>query len=122
MVNFALTLKPVFKEIRRVLKIGGACVVQTKDLRFGGFIIPLVDLHCDLLRQQGFRLVGRTAWLPTSVNPKLKPHFKTHDVKSGFKTLDTEIFLTLSTPEGFKGKKINHRSRKRFRTGRSDPD
>ena len=104
-VNFALTLKPVFKEIRRVLKIGGACVVQTKDLRFGGFIIPLVDLHCDLLRQQGFRLVGRTAWLPTSVNPKLKPHFKTHDVKSGFKTLDTEIFLTLSTPEGFKGKK-----------------
>ena len=31
-------------------------------------------------------IYGQTP-IPTSVNPKLKPHFKTHDVKSGFKTL-----------------------------------
>ena len=104
-VNFALKLKPVFKEIRRIIKPGGALVIQTKDLRYGGFIIPLVDLHCDLLRQLGFRLVGRTAWLPKTVHPKLKPKIDKLNVSSGFKTLDTEIFLTLTTTEGLKGGK-----------------
>ena len=104
-VNFALKLKPVFKEIKRILKPGGALVIQTKDLRYGGFIIPLVDLHCDLVRQSGFRLVGRTAWLPKTVHPKLKPKFDALNVSSGFRTLDTEIFLTLTTPDGLKAKK-----------------
>jgi DNA modification methylase len=104
-VNFALKLKPVFKEIKRILKPGGALVIQTKDLRYGGFIIPLVDLHCDLVRQSGFRLVGRTAWLPKTVHPKLKLRIDALNVSSGFRTLDTEIFLTLTTPDGLKTKK-----------------
>ena len=104
-VNFALKLKPVFKEISRIIKPGGAVVIQTKDLRYGGFIIPLVDLHCDLIRQTGFRLVGRTAWLPKTVDPKHKQKIDSKDVISGFKTLDTEIFLTLTTPEGLKARK-----------------
>ena len=104
-VNFALKLKPVFKEIRRILKSGGALVIQTKDLRYGGFIIPLVDLHCDLVRQLGFRLVGRTAWLPKTVRPKLRTKKDAYNISSGFRTLDTEIFLTLTTPEGLKGEK-----------------
>jgi len=104
-VNFALKLKPVFKEIRRILKPGGALVIQTKDLRYGGFIIPLADLHCDLVRQLGFRLVGRTAWLPKTVQPKLRTKKDDYNISSGFRTLDTEIFLTLTTSEGLKGEK-----------------
>lgn len=106
--SFAMTLRPVFKEIARVLRPGGALVVQTKDIRYGGFLMPLVDTHCELALQVGLRLVSRVHWLPTPGNRKRRPGFAQSPRKGTFKTHDVETFLIMSHSNGIdRGKKMD---------------
>ena len=62
LLAFAQTLALAFREVRRVLRKGGALVLQTKDLRYGGFLIPLADAHRRLCEDAGLRLAGRVLW------------------------------------------------------------
>ena len=73
-VEYALKLRPVFDEMRRVLRASGVLVVQTKDLRYGGFLIPLSDIHTEMAAGAGFRLLSRVFWLPTTSPRDGGPH------------------------------------------------
>jgi DNA modification methylase len=59
---FAVTLRPIFAEMRRVLGEGRACVIQTKDLRVGEFLLELADIHRDMAEAVGLHLCSRVVW------------------------------------------------------------
>ncbi len=100
--EFALTLRPIFKEIKRVLKPGCAFILQTKDIRYGDFLVPLADIHQEMAVNSGFRLVTRFLWLSTPGSRKRLPRFTRTRRKGDFRALDTETFLVFSHPEGLK--------------------
>ena len=60
--EFALTLRPVFAEVARVLAPGRAFVLQTKDLRVGDFLLELADLHREMAESVGLYLCTRVLW------------------------------------------------------------
>ena len=64
-VRYALSLRPVFAECARVLRSGGVLIVQTKDLRYRGFLVGLAHVHRDLAEGCGFALVTRLYWRRT---------------------------------------------------------
>lgn len=57
-LEFASCLDPVIKEVRRVLKKNGTLAIQTKDIRYGGFLVPLVARHRFLIEDHGFRCIA----------------------------------------------------------------
>lgn len=60
--EYAETLRPAFTEMARVLRPGGALVLQTKDIRYGRALIPLVSWHRRLAEEAGLALVTRVFW------------------------------------------------------------
>ncbi len=63
-VAYALSLRPVFVEMRRVLARHGTLILQTKDLRYAGFLIGLAGVHRQLAESVGLALVTRVLWEP----------------------------------------------------------
>jgi DNA modification methylase len=105
---FALTLRPIFKELKRVLKPGGAFILQTKDIRYGDFLIPLADVHQEMAINSGFRLVTRFHWLSTPGSRRRLPRFVQSKRRGDFRALDTESFFVFSHPSGIEqGKAID---------------
>ena len=98
--EFALSLRPSFQEVKRVLKPGGAFVVQTKDIRYGQFLVPLIELHLDLAVNSGFRLVSRIHWLSTPGSRNRLPKFSQSRRRGEFRVLDTEVFLVFGHETG----------------------
>ncbi len=98
--EFALTLRPIFTDLKRVLKPGCALILQTKDIRYGDFLIPLADLHQEIASNSGFRLVTRVLWLSTPGSRKRLPKFIQTKRRRDFRVLDTEVFMVFSHPEG----------------------
>jgi modification methylase len=64
-VRFALSLRPVFEEMYRVTAVGGVLVLQTKDLRYGDFLVTLSAVHQELAESAGFRFATRVLWQRT---------------------------------------------------------
>ena len=91
--EFALSLRPVFTEIERVLQPGRFLVLQTKHIRYGDALIPLTDLHTELALNTGLRLVSKLEWLTSGRNPERLPAFARHPTRFAFRALDTETFL-----------------------------
>jgi DNA modification methylase len=91
--EFALSLRPIFAEIERVLQTGRFLVLQTKHIRYGDALIPLTDLHAELALNTGLRLVSKVEWLGTGRNPNRVPAFAKQPRRFGFRALDTETFL-----------------------------
>lgn len=98
--EFALTLRPIFKEIKRVLRPGHAMIMQTKDLRYGSFLLPLSDLHQELAINCGLRLVSRIHWLSTPGSRSRLPKFTQTRRRRDYRALDTETFMIFAHPEG----------------------
>ncbi len=60
--TFALGLRPVYEEVRRVLKPGGVLALQVKDIHYGGALIALAPLHREMIEATGLNLVSRVYW------------------------------------------------------------
>jgi DNA modification methylase len=103
-LSFARTLRPVFEEIYRVLKPGRALVVQTKDVRYGNFLIPLSDAHLSVATSCGFHLVTRVFWAPSKFAAKRLPTFLKSRKVGQFRSFDTEVFLILTKASGLENR------------------
>lgn len=60
--HYAFTLQPIFSEIARVLKPTGKLVIQTKELRYGGYLVGPLDTHRQIAELAGFHLMTEIAW------------------------------------------------------------
>jgi DNA modification methylase len=99
-LSFARTLRPVFEEAARVLKKGRALVIQTKDIRYGDFLIPLSDAHLSVATSCGFHLVTRVIWSPSKFDAKRLPTFLKSKKVGQFRAYDSEVFLVLAQSGG----------------------
>ena len=95
-LSFARTFRPVFQEIRRVLKPERALIIQTKDIRYGEFIIPLSDAHLSVAASCDFHLISRFIWVPKFSHYKRSPKFIGSKKVGQFKVFDGETFLIMS--------------------------
>lgn len=98
-VEFACSLRPVFCECARVLRPGGVVIIQTRDLRYGDFLLGPADVHRETLEGVGFLPVTDVAWLSRPRKDRRSP-FLTKPVIGGFRTDDGERFCVFSRPEG----------------------
>ena len=97
---FASCLRPVFSEIHRVLKAGWALIIQSKDIRFGEFLIPLSDQHLSIAMSCGFHLVCRFNWVPHQSHISRRPLFLSKRQVGQFRVESGETFLILAKPPG----------------------
>ena len=97
---FATGLRPVFNEVHRVLKEGRALVVQSKDIRYGEFLIPLSDQHLSIANSCGFHLVCRFNWVPHQSHISRRPLFLSQKRVGQFRVDSGETFLILAKPSG----------------------
>ena len=98
--RFAFGLRPQFREIARVLRPGGALVLQTKDLRYGGFLLTLAGVHREVLEGVGLRLVTRVFWRKRGRKRRRSDRFLRRPLVGLFETDDVEEFLILSHVTG----------------------
>ena len=104
--EYTETLKPIYHEMIRILHPLGALIFQIKDIRYGGFSIPLSHWHCELLHSAGFRLLGKINWMPKVYNPQNYPAFFKNPKRANWHPLDTEQFLVFSTKKGLQEPRI----------------
>ncbi len=96
----AASFRGVFVEIARVLRPGGAAVIQTKDLRYGGGLIPLASWHRELAEQAGLRLVTRVYWRKLFDWRTSAMEFRRTRTVGSFRADDVEEFQVFSHPVG----------------------
>lgn len=101
---FALKLRPVYNEIRRVLKPGGTLVVQIKDIRYGGFIIPLASLHREMIESTGLNLLSRVFWHKFNRRSKATS-FARNPLVGSFRSDEVEELLIFSDTNNTKREK-----------------
>ena len=97
---FTAGLRPVFDEVHRVLKEGRALVIQSKDIRYGDFLIPLSDQHLSVAMSCGFHLVCRFNWVPHQSHISRRPLFLSQKRVGQFRVDSGETFLILAKPSG----------------------
>jgi modification methylase len=100
-VAYALTLRPVFREIGRVLAPNGTLVMQTRDIRYGGFLIALAAVHTELAESGGLRLRSRIFWQSLDAAPhnSARTARLTARTVGAFRGVDVEEFLVFQRPE-----------------------
>ena len=99
-LKFARNLRPVFSEIGRVLKKSHPLIIQTKDIRCSGFLVPLSEAHLSIARTCGFHLVARIHWTPSKFNARRIPTFLKTKRVGDFRPFESEQFLVLSDASG----------------------
>lgn len=99
-LKYARSLRPVFEEIARVLKKSHPLILQTKDIRYSGFLVPLADAHQSVARTCGLHLVSSIHWAPSKFEAKRLPTFLKTKSVGDFRTFDTEQFLIFSDASG----------------------
>jgi modification methylase len=99
-VAYALTLRPVLHEIGRILAPSGTLVVQTKDIRYGGFLIGLAATHGELAESAGLRLRSRVYWHSPFEAPYNTPRASSASARQvgGYAAPDVEEFLVFQRP------------------------
>ena len=97
---YAHTFSGVYREVARVLKAQRALILQIRDLRYGGFLIPLAETHRQLLAAQGLRLVTRLGWCQPYGNFQRRPTFLRAPRVGGFVADDPEEFLVFAGEKG----------------------
>lgn len=103
---FAGGLRPVFSEIHRILKSGRALVIQSKDIRYGEFLIPLSDQHLSVAMSCGFHLVSRFNWVPQQSHIRRRPLFLSQRRIGQFRVDSGETFLILAKSPGLTARNL----------------
>ena len=62
LTSFALSLRPVYAEIKRILKPGGFLALQVQDVSYGGFQAPVCALHREMAESTGLMMLTRAFW------------------------------------------------------------
>ena len=97
---FAHSLSPVFNEMVRILKPGGALVLQTKDLRYGAFLISLAETHRQQVVDAGLHLVTKVYWQARFLSSAQKARIKDVSTVGRFCAQDVEEFQVYTTRGG----------------------
>ena len=92
--------RPVFQEIARVLRHGRALILQTKDIRYGEFLVPLSDTHVSVAASCGLHLITRLIWIPERSASWRTPGFAKRPAIGGFKAADGESFIVMAHADG----------------------
>jgi len=71
--QFALSLRPVYQEMARVLSLGGHLALQISDLSYGGFVLGLSSVHREMAESCGFVLVRHFYWQKILSSGESKP-------------------------------------------------
>ena len=96
-VAFAWSLRPVFDEIRRVLAKDGVLIVQTKDIRYGSYLIPVSSLHRQMAESIALSMVTRILWEPLfqQASQRLRVSLRPG---MAFRVREVEEFLVFADP------------------------
>jgi hypothetical protein len=97
LLAFALSLRPVFVEIRRVLVPGGVLILQTKDVRYGRHLVPVAATHRQLAESTGLALVTRVLWEPMFQQASQRIRASEGGMVR-FQVRETEEFLVFADP------------------------
>lgn len=97
-VAFALSLRPVFEEIRRVLKPTGLLVLQTKDVRYAGWLICVTSVHREIVESLGLRMLTRLWWQPMFDSRKHVPPPPRPGGRALFRVRQVEEFQVYGYP------------------------
>ena len=92
---YACSLAPVFGEIARILDPDGYLVIQTKDIRYGNWLVPLVHKHETLAFEHGFRVVTRIYWDPDDRPRRSRRNFISNPRQNSFRAREMETFSIL---------------------------
>lgn len=92
---FALELRPVYEEIKRVLRPGGYLIIQIKDIRYAGVFIALAALHREMAESTGLNLLGRIFWHNFNRRSRVS-QFLDEPVVGAFRTHEVEEILIFS--------------------------
>jgi site-specific DNA-methyltransferase (adenine-specific) len=96
--SFALGLRPVYEEVRRILRPGGYLIIQIKDIHYAGVLISLVALHREMAESTGFNLLGRVFCHKFNQRSSIR-RFLDHPVVGTFRTDEVEEILIFSDQE-----------------------
>jgi DNA modification methylase len=94
---FALGLRPVYEEMKRVLRPGGYLIVQIKDIRYAGVLISLAGLHREMAESTGLNLLGRVFWHKS--NRRSLRQFLDAPIVGAFRADEVEEILIFSDQE-----------------------
>jgi len=92
---FARTLRPVFAECARILDRNGYLILQTKDIRYGTWLVPLSYEHEKLAFEHGFRVVTRLYWDPDNRPRRSNKNFRSNPREYSFRAREIETFSIL---------------------------
>jgi modification methylase len=98
---FAHSLSPVFHEIGQILKPGGVLVLQTKDLRYGPFLVSLADCHHRQVLDAGLLMVTKVLWQSQFLSHAQRARRPDTATVGRYVAPDVEAFHVYTTEQGF---------------------
>lgn len=96
--RFARSLARVFAEMARVVGTAGVCCIETKDLKYGDFRLPLAALHAALARDAGLWVRSSFTFRAAGIKPIHLPAFVDNPRVGNFRTLDASTMLVCTDP------------------------
>lgn len=93
LLEYARTLQPCFSEMRRVNRVGGTVILQTKEVRYGDGLIPLAASHREMLEMLDYQLVSRVLWQKPFSRARPSDAFRRSPAVGRYRAPDAEEFL-----------------------------
>lgn len=93
LVAFALSLRSVFEECRRILHPAGTIILQTRDVRLGDVLVPVAVTHRRILETLGFGLYTQHLWKPQYITHSRRTQLQHATEKKMPRPFDPELFM-----------------------------
>jgi DNA modification methylase len=96
--TYAASFMSTYQEVWRVVHEGGHLIIQTKDLRYGGCLIPLTSLHRSLAESLGFRMIEKIYWRRKADRRSRSRYFLARHESRLFQVDDLDDYLIFKKP------------------------